>query len=127
MPALELLVRASLLDRREDAHAAVDELETFAREVGTAPLRAASLLARGRVEASVELLADAADLYTECGARYDAAQAQLELAGVLRAQGRAADAADAEGSRAGDARGARCACAGRDAGAVAPDRRASAR
>jgi ATP/maltotriose-dependent transcriptional regulator MalT len=99
VPALELLVRAyCLLDRLDDAHAAVDELETFAREVGTAPLRAASLLARGRVEASVELLADAADLYTECGARYDAAHAQLELARALRAEGRSADAGAAEES-----------------------------
>ncbi|MDX6627850.1 MAG: hypothetical protein QOH00_96, partial [Gaiellales bacterium] len=65
---------------------------------GTAPLRAAALLARGRVAAETtpaaarSALEDAADLYAACGARYEAAQVRLELAGVLRALGRGADA-----------------------------------
>jgi LuxR family transcriptional regulator, maltose regulon positive regulatory protein len=93
VPALELLVRAQLaLDDRRDADAAAAELESIAAEIGTAPLRAAALLARGRVDGTSEPLEDAADLFTECGARYDAAQAQLELAQVLRTQARRADA-----------------------------------
>jgi DNA-binding CsgD family transcriptional regulator len=93
VPALELLVRASLmLDRRDDAAEAAAELEAIGAEIGTAPLRAAALLARGRVDAIPEPLEDAADLFTECGAPYEAAQAQLELGRVLRADGRAADA-----------------------------------
>ena len=93
VPGLELLVRANLaLDRGREADAAATELEAIATALDTAPLRAAALLARGRVEASAELLEDAADLFAECGARYDAAQAQLELAGLLRAQDRQVDA-----------------------------------
>jgi DNA-binding NarL/FixJ family response regulator len=93
VPALELLVRANLaLDRRTEAADAASELDAIAREIGTAPLRAAALLACGRVEASVERLEDAADLFAECGARYEAAQAQLELARILRADGRGSDA-----------------------------------
>jgi len=89
VPALELLVRTHLaLDREADAAAAASELTGIADEIGTAPLRAAALLARGRVERSAELLEDAADLFVECGAGYDAAHAQLELGRVLRAQDR---------------------------------------
>ena len=89
VPALELLVRAHLAVGQEaEAAAAASELAGIADEIGTAPLRAAALLARGRVEQSAELLEDAVDLFAECGARYDAAQAQLELARVLRLQGR---------------------------------------
>lgn len=94
---LELLVRALVeLDERSRAADAVAELEALAAEVGTAPLRAAALLARGRLEASAELLEDAAILYGECGASYDAAHVRLELGRVLRAQGRSGEAADAE-------------------------------
>jgi ATP/maltotriose-dependent transcriptional regulator MalT len=95
--ALELLVRARLvLGEQDRATGAVDELEQLAADAGTAPLRAAALLARGRVEGSVELLEDAADLYADCGARFEEAQARLELAKALRAAGRDADAAVVE-------------------------------
>ena len=101
--ALELLVRAQLeLGEAEAAASAVEELERAAAEVGTAPLRAAALLARGRLEGSVELFEDAADLYAECGARYEAAQARLELARALRAAGRDTEAESVE-ARAGEA------------------------
>jgi ATP/maltotriose-dependent transcriptional regulator MalT len=100
VPALELLVRASIgLGDRSAASRAVEELEQTAGEVGTAPLRAAALLARGRLDASDAPEAartafeDACDLFADCGAVYEAAQARLEVAGVLRALGRDADAA----------------------------------
>jgi LuxR family transcriptional regulator, maltose regulon positive regulatory protein len=94
---LELLVRARVeLDRREEAAGGVVELEALATAVGTAPLRAAALRARGLLEGSAELLEDASVLYGECGASYDAAHARLELGRVLRAQGRAAEATAAE-------------------------------
>ena len=100
---LELRVRARLaLGDRASAQRAVEELERTAAEVGTAPLRAAALLARGRLdvaadpEAARSALEDAVDLYLECGARYEAAHARLELAGALRALGREDDAAGAE-------------------------------
>ncbi len=99
VPALELLARARLaLGERERARAAVEELERVAATAGTAPLAAAALLARGRLDATSEpetaraALEDAVDLYVDCGARYEAAQARLDLAGVLRALGRDADA-----------------------------------
>ena len=111
-PALELLVRARLgRGEHEPARAAAEELEQIAATAGTAPLEAAALLARGRLEATYApeaartALEDAADLYAECGARYEAAQARLELAGVLRALDR-----DADARAAGDA--ARAALAG---------------
>jgi ATP/maltotriose-dependent transcriptional regulator MalT len=100
-PGLELQVRASLgVGDSPTAESAAAELERTAAEAGTDPLRAAALLARGRVEAKREpaaarsALEDAIDLYAACGARYEAAQARLDLADVLRAQGRL-DAADA--------------------------------
>ena len=109
-PALELLVRAHLeRGRRSTAESAAAELERTAADAGTAPLRAAALLARGRVEAdgspaaAQTALEDAIDLYVACGARYEAAQARLELAGVLlRSTGR-----DAARAVAGEARARR--------------------
>ena len=93
VPALELLVQAFLaLDRPTEAGEAASELEAIAAEIGTAPLRAAALLARGRVDHSVELLEDAADLLAECGARHESACAQLDLARELRACGRSDEA-----------------------------------
>jgi ATP/maltotriose-dependent transcriptional regulator MalT len=95
--ALELVVRARLeLDETDAATDAVEELEHIAATVGTAPLRAAALLARGRLDGSVASLEDAADLYDECGASHDAAHARLELAGALRAGNRHDEAAAAE-------------------------------
>jgi DNA-binding NarL/FixJ family response regulator len=99
VPALELLVQAHLaLDRRDDAVDAASELEAIAVAIGTAPLRAAALLARGRIEASAEPLEDAADLFRESGAPYEAAQAQLELARMHREHRRHAQADQVESS-----------------------------
>lgn len=93
--ALELVVRARLaLGDRADAEVAAQELEEVAAGAATKPLRAAALLARGRVEAEHDpelaraSLEDAADLFAESGVRYEAAQAKLELAAILRALGR---------------------------------------
>lgn len=101
--ALEVLVRARLdLGERRAAEVAVGELEQVAASVRTAPLRGAALLARGRVEAvrdprrACAALQDAVDLFTESGVPYEAAQARLELAPVLRELGRDQAAAAAE-------------------------------
>ena len=94
---LELLVRGRLeLDQRDEAFEAVAALERLAADVGTAPLRAAALFARGLFERSPELLDDAVVLYGECGATYEAAQARLELGRVLREHGRAEEAVKVE-------------------------------
>ena len=99
--ALELVVRARLeLGDRTAAVDAVEELERIAATVGTAPLRAAALLARGRLDGSVGALEDAADLYDACGAKHEAAHARLELARALRAEKRDREAGLAE-ERAG--------------------------
>jgi ATP/maltotriose-dependent transcriptional regulator MalT len=103
VPALELLVRARLtLGRTREAQRAADELAGIASTVGTRPLRAAALLARGRVQAHArselapETLADAADLLRESGVRAEAAVALLERAEALRALGRDEDANEAD-------------------------------
>jgi ATP/maltotriose-dependent transcriptional regulator MalT len=103
VPALELLVRARLtLGRTREAQRAADELAAIAESVGTAPLRAAALLAEGRIqshlrtEVAVATLVDAADLFGESGVRAEAAVARLELAAALRALGREEEARDAE-------------------------------
>jgi LuxR family transcriptional regulator, maltose regulon positive regulatory protein len=99
VPALELLVPARLaLGRTREAQRAGEELLAIAEAVGTAPLQAAALLARGRVEANTRselalaTLADAADLFRASGVRAEAAVARLELATALRALGRDEDA-----------------------------------
>jgi DNA-binding NarL/FixJ family response regulator len=101
--ALEVLVCARLtLGERDDAEAAVDELEEIAAVVATRPLRAAALLARGRIERgrhgerACAALEDAAALFAEGGVRYEAAEASLELAGALHELGREPAAARAE-------------------------------
>ena len=103
VPALELLVRARLqLGRTREARRTADELAAIAEAVGTPPLRAAALLARGRVEAdagsdlAAATLEDAADLYRESGIRHEAAETRLELATLLRALGRDEAAREAE-------------------------------
>jgi ATP/maltotriose-dependent transcriptional regulator MalT len=103
VPALELLVRARLtLGRTREAQRAADELAAIADSVGTVPLRASALLARGRIEAdarselAVATLEDAADLFRESGVRAEAAVARLELAGALRALARDEEAREAE-------------------------------
>jgi ATP/maltotriose-dependent transcriptional regulator MalT len=107
--ALEPLVRARLaLGDLSGAEQAAEELEEIAADANTTPFRAAALLARGRVAhlrgspGAIADLDDAADLFSSCGARFDAAQARLELASALREQGRedAAAIADAEATRA---------------------------
>jgi LuxR family maltose regulon positive regulatory protein len=100
---LELLVRAAVAggDVRAGAEAAA-ELGAIAAASPTAPLRAAALLANGRVAAAGGdagaglLLDDAADLFDAAGARYDAALARLELATSLRSEGRPSLASRAE-------------------------------
>lgn len=103
VPALELLVRARLaLGRTREAQRAAEELAAIAESVGTAPLQAAALLARGRIEANARselalaTLVDAADLFRESGVRAEATVARLELAAALRALGREEEADRAE-------------------------------
>jgi len=103
VPGLELLVRANVeLGDLDAALPAVEELERVSEEVGTVPLRAAALLARGRMsaatapEAARSALEDAVDLFLECGAVYEAARARLELAALVRKLGRDRDAAHLE-------------------------------
>jgi ATP/maltotriose-dependent transcriptional regulator MalT len=107
IPALELLVRARLaLGRTREAQRAAEELTAIAEAVGTPPMRAAALLARGRLEAhahserALTTLEDAADLFRASGVRAEAAVAHLELASALRTLGREdeADRADATAS-----------------------------
>jgi ATP/maltotriose-dependent transcriptional regulator MalT len=103
VPGLELLVRARLaLDEPEAARLAAEELDATADRVATRPLRAAALLARGRVsvvtapEDAPAPLEDAADLLRESGVHPEAAVARLELARALRALGRDEAASRAE-------------------------------
>jgi len=120
---LELLVRAATASGDvATAREAAEEIAITAETVGTAPLRAAALLAAGRVAtaegerpAALAFVEDAVDLYEAAGARYDAAVGRLELASVLRAAGRDGDARVAT-SRATDAL--------RALGASPPDERA---
>ena len=118
VPALELLVRAplSLGDPRR-AQAAVDELErTVARRSvphRSGPPRWSRAVAQPRRASDGSLRSRTPPTsLPQCGARYDAAQAQLELAGcALRAEGRVRT--PPRRCRAGGARGARCPGAGR--------------
>jgi LuxR family transcriptional regulator, maltose regulon positive regulatory protein len=107
---LELLVRASIATGDiEQADEAASELRATADSIGTQPLRAAALLAEGRIAAARghetmarPLLDDAADAFERSGAPYEAAQTRLELAAVLRSlgNGAAARAAEDRASRA---------------------------
>ncbi len=107
---LDLMVRAAVAgDDAASAREAADEIAAIAAACPNAPLRAAALLAEGRVAAAAAeaataypLLEDAGDLFDAAGARYDAALARLELASVLRVLGRDGPAARAE-ARAGKA------------------------
>jgi ATP/maltotriose-dependent transcriptional regulator MalT len=103
VPALELLVPARLaLGDADGAAEAAAELQEIAACGRTTALRAAALLAQGRVAVAqgspggIEALDDAADLYRACGARLDAARALRELAAALAADGRSEAAAVAE-------------------------------
>ena len=105
---LDLLVRAAVAGGdRASAREAADEISAIAMGCPNAPLRAAALLAEGRVAAAAgeaatacPFLEDAGDLFDVAGARYDGALARLELACVLRVLGRDGAAAKAAG-RAG--------------------------
>jgi LuxR family transcriptional regulator, maltose regulon positive regulatory protein len=101
---LELMVRAAVA--RGDtgtARRAAEEIASIAEATPTAPLRAAALLADGRIAAAsgeaapaAALIEDAADLLQSAGARYEAALARLEMAAALRMAGRDEPAGRAE-------------------------------
>ncbi len=107
---LELLVRASLAGGDvATAEEAAAELRVSAEMVGTGPLRAASLVADGRLAAAsgehataTALFEDGIDTFEESGAPYEAAHARLDLADALRTLGRldAASAAEAKAREA---------------------------
>jgi ATP/maltotriose-dependent transcriptional regulator MalT len=95
-PALELLVSAQVargeLDEAASALAALRQIE---RLVGTLAWRASADLAEGTLEAARgnhdrarALLEDAVDHFQRCGAPFEAALAQIELATSLLALGR---------------------------------------
>lgn len=100
-PAIELLVRSRAhRGELEAAREALAELEETATLVDTAPLRGATALAAGTVQAAAQsherarvLFEDAIDLFTRCGLPFEAAQARLQLASTLTALGRADSAA----------------------------------
>ncbi len=99
-PGLVLLVRARLaLGQRSAAAEAVRELQGLAATTGTEGLRAAALAAEGRcaafdadLETARQHFEDAVDLYRRSGSSYETARTRLELARVLRAAGRGAEA-----------------------------------
>jgi len=107
---LELLVRAAVRTGQVDAAGeAAGELDVLASVVGTGPLRAAALLAAGRVAAARgdhtaarALLEDAAAGYDRAGAPYEAALARLDLAATLLALG-LGELARSQSARAADA------------------------
>jgi DNA-binding CsgD family transcriptional regulator len=112
---LDLMVCAAVAAGNEAAAwAAAEEIAGIAAACPTAPLRAAALLASGRVAAAAgdaaaacPLLEDAADLFDEAGARYDGALARFELAAALRADGRGSATVVARASAALEGLGAR--------------------
>ncbi len=99
-PGLVLLVRARLaLGQRPAAAEALRELQDVAAATGTEGLRAAALAAEGQCAAfdgdlgsARQRLEDAGDLYRRAGSPFETARARLELARVLRAAGRGAEA-----------------------------------
>lgn len=100
---LELAVRAAVAaGDRAAARTAASELAQIASASPAGPLRAAALLAEGRVAAAESdagaavLIEDAAERFDAAGARYDAALARLELVPVLRLAGRTDAAARAQ-------------------------------
>jgi ATP/maltotriose-dependent transcriptional regulator MalT len=92
---LELAVRAAItIGDLATAEEAAGELRAAAATLGTPPLKASALLADGRLAAARgdasmarPLIDDAADAFERSGAPYEAAQARLELASVLRTLG----------------------------------------
>jgi LuxR family maltose regulon positive regulatory protein len=101
---LELMVRAAVSGgETETARRAVEEVAAIAEATPSAPLRAAALLAEGRIAAAsgeaasaAVLIEDAADLLEGAGASYEAALARLDLAAALRMAGRDEPAGRAE-------------------------------
>jgi DNA-binding NarL/FixJ family response regulator len=93
---LELRVRATLAGGDvASATEAAQEIGAIAAAAQSALLRAAALLAQGRIalarqdaEAAPVAIEDAADLFDAAGATYEAALARLDLASALRAAGR---------------------------------------
>ena len=118
---LDLMVRAAVAGGDEAAaRAAAEEIAGIAAACPNAPLRAAALLAAGRVAAAAAepaaacpLLEDAGDLFDAAGARYDAALARLELAAALRAARARRPGGRGRGACGPGARGARGAAGGR--------------
>jgi ATP/maltotriose-dependent transcriptional regulator MalT len=110
LPALELLVRASLALGEPDAAAAgCAELERVGAELGTPYVRGRARLvsgqmaaARGDHEEARRACEDAVDLLVDSGAAYETALARLELSRALAALGRAeAAASEARAAREG--------------------------
>jgi len=107
---LELMVRAGVAGGdMEAARGAAEEIAAIAAATPNAPLRAAALLAEGRIAAAEgeavsagALIEDGADLLESAGARYEAALARLDLAAALRTAGRDEPAGSAQ-SRAREA------------------------
>ena len=103
LAGLDLMVRAAVAGGDDtSAREAADEIALIAATCPNAPLRAAALLAEGRVAAAAgqaaaacPLLEDASDLFDAAGARYDGAITRLELASALRALGRDRPSANA--------------------------------
>jgi DNA-binding CsgD family transcriptional regulator len=99
----QLTVRAAAAaGDAETAHGAFDELEAIAGRIATVPARAWLALARaalqaldGDIDAAVATDREAARLFTSCGTCFDAAQARRHEASLLRAAGRADEAAAA--------------------------------
>jgi ATP/maltotriose-dependent transcriptional regulator MalT len=99
-PALALLVRVHAERGEGDLAASeADELAEIAASAGTDPLRASLQLSKGVVaivrgddEAAREAFEDAVDLWTRCGAPFEAARARAALGGALRALDRDEDA-----------------------------------
>jgi DNA-binding NarL/FixJ family response regulator len=109
-PALELLVRASILTGQADALArarnALEELRAIADTARTAPLMASANQATGVVSSAGGDLAaarrefeDAVDLFDRSGAPFETSRARLDLAAIMERLGRN-DAALAEANRA---------------------------
>ena len=101
---LELMVRAAVAaGDLETARGAAEEIASIAAATPKGPIRAAALLAEGRLAAAAgevvsarALIEDAADLLDSAGARYESALARLELAAALRVDGRDEQAGRAE-------------------------------
>jgi ATP/maltotriose-dependent transcriptional regulator MalT len=101
LPALELHIRACLLTGDCDrAREVIPELEEMMRTVQTRPLQASVKTSLGLIAAAENrlddarmYLEDAADLFDQCGAPFEAGRARLELAHVLAGLDRTTDAA----------------------------------